>query len=221
MSRWIILFDWDGTLIDSLDIKVHNAGALFEEVFGTPHARIEAAYRQHSGIPRRQLFDAICADNGLPSLSDEQFGELGRRFSKMNRATISKVAVSQDVISALKTLTERGYPLYVSSAAEPAEVRDVARALELDGFFCDILGSVHGFTKGLPHIEHVLRRYNARRSNVVFVGDEPADVVLGREAGVLTVAKAGTYTASRLAEEGPDHIIESLSELLAVLDGRS
>jgi len=55
--KWIIVFDWDGTLIESLPLKIRNAGRLFEETFGVPRAGIEAAYRVHSGIPRRQLLD--------------------------------------------------------------------------------------------------------------------------------------------------------------------
>ena len=34
MTKRIILFDWDGTLVNSLDWKVHNGGELFAETFG-------------------------------------------------------------------------------------------------------------------------------------------------------------------------------------------
>ncbi len=51
----------------------------------------------------------------------------------------------------------------------------------------------------------------------MFVGDEPADITLGRLAGVRTVAKAGTYTSDFLMKENPDHIIGTLSELPALL----
>jgi mannose-1-phosphate guanylyltransferase len=63
--KWIVLFDWDGTLIDSLDLKIRNAGALFERALGIPHDKVEVVYRQHSGLPRRQVFRAICQENGL------------------------------------------------------------------------------------------------------------------------------------------------------------
>ncbi|HZD56304.1 MAG TPA: hypothetical protein VE136_06260, partial [Anaerolineales bacterium] len=75
----VLLFDWDGTLINSLDIKVRNAGLLFAETFDLDPAGVEAAYRRHSGIPRQQLFDAICVDNGLSPLTGEIFMPLSER----------------------------------------------------------------------------------------------------------------------------------------------
>ena len=44
-----------------------------------------------------------------------------------------------------------------------------------------------------------------------------ADVALGQSAGVLTVARVGTYPAESLAEAKPDYIIEDLSELPEIL----
>ena len=52
----------------------------------------------------------------------------------------------------------------------------------------------------------------------MFVGDEPADIRLGKEGGVVTIAKAGTYPAGALAELQPDYVISSLVELLEILN---
>ncbi len=92
-----------------------------------------------------------------------------------------------------------------------------ASALGLDGFFTEIMGSVPGFGKGQQHVAHVLQSQAARADQLVFVGDEPADITLGRLAGVRTVAKVGTYSPEFLMKENPDHIIAALSELPGLL----
>lgn len=220
-----MLFDWDGTLIDSLDIKVRNAGILFEQAFHLPRINVEAAYRRHSGIPRWQLFNAICRDNHLPPLDDDKYEQLSERFSAANRLALSDPQtpglVPQDTWRALERLRLRGERLYVSSAAETDEIRAIAASLGLDKFFQEILGSSPGFGKGLQHVAYVLQKETAARDRVVFVGDEPADIRLGRQAGVRTIAKIGTNPADILENEKPDALINSLDELPGLLDKES
>ncbi len=219
--KWIVLFDWDGTLINSLPTKVRNAGKLFEQEFGLSPEDVALAYRRVSGIPRKQLFASICADNGLPPLDDEAYQQLSQRFTEMNLASltdpVAKNIVAPETFETLSALKAAGYPLYVSSSADPHEIRQGASALGLNGFFTEIMGSVPGFGKGKQHVAHVLQSQAARASQLVFVGDEPADITLGRLAGVRTVAKAGTYTSEFLVQENPDNIIAALSELPGLL----
>jgi phosphoglycolate phosphatase-like HAD superfamily hydrolase len=113
--------------------------------------------------------------------------------------------------------------LYVSSSAETEEIRAIAQIHGLDGFFQEIMGSRPGFDKGKEHIDFVLKKQGARKNQIIYVGDEPFDITIGREAGVLTIAKVGTYSAERLSHSEPDHVIASLSELPGILeqvDGR-
>jgi phosphoglycolate phosphatase-like HAD superfamily hydrolase len=219
---WIILFDWDGTLIDSLPNKVRNAARLFQEVFGVAPEDVVQSYRRVSGIPRKQLFASICADNGIPPLDDVQYQQLSQRFTEMNLASLtgsdSADILDPETVVTLRLLQAVGYPLYVSSSADPHEIRTGARALGLEGFFTEIMGSLPGFGKGAQHVAHVLEVQSARRDQLVFVGDEPTDVRLGNLAGVRTVARLGTCTLDVLLKEKPAAIISSLSELPALLN---
>jgi phosphoglycolate phosphatase-like HAD superfamily hydrolase len=220
----VLLFDWDGTLINSLDIKVRNAGLLFAETFDLDPAGVEAAYRRHSGIPRQQLFDAICVDNGLPPLTGEIFMPLSERFSLMNLEAMSnpntRGLISPGTYQALHSLNKLGCPLYISSSADPDEVQKAAASLGLASFFQEIMGSSPGFTKGRQHVEHVIRAQNTLPEQIAFVGDEPADIILGRDAGVTTIAKTGTYSREDLTKVNPDYIIASLSDLPELFQSR-
>ena len=216
--KWIVVFDWDGTLIESLPLKIRNAGQLFDETFGVTSAAVSAAYRVHSGIPRRQLFEAICADMGLPAMTDERFNALSAEFTARNRQAISGVRVEADVTSTLGTLSEMGYPLYVSTSAAPDEVQAISQALHVDHYFEEILGSQDNFTKGPVHIAHIMAQHPVEKNQIWFVGDEPNDVILGQQAGVRTVVKLGSHPRERLVAAGPDNIIESLPELIPLLE---
>lgn len=227
----VVMFDWDGTLIHSLDIKVRNAGVLFEQTFRKPAAEVERAYRLHSGVPRRMLFEAICAELGLPGLSEQDYVTLSGQFTTKNRTVLLEIAAQapdngllpEDSPSTLRKLQESGYALYVSSSADPLEIREVARSLDLERYFLEsggeILGSQPGFFKGPQHVAYVERKRGVSPKQIAFVGDEPADIRLGKEAGVVTIGRTGTCTADELAILEPDAIIGSLGELPRILEG--
>jgi len=223
----VVMFDWDGTLIRSLDWKIRNSGILFSEAFGVPAPDVEAAYRRHSGIARRELFIAICKELGLSSLDDARYLEMSTRFSDMNRRVLLNPStpglLPEDTPVALKALQETGYILYVSSSADPVEITDIACFLGLYNYFLssggEILGSKPGFYKGKQHVDYVRKKHQAGLDEILFVGDEPSDIALGRDAGVLTVAKVGTYSAEQLTEAEPDIIIRALTELPKRISG--
>jgi len=219
-----VLFDWDGTLVNSLDIKIRNAGILFHQRFDLSSDGVEKAYRMHSGIPRRQLFDAILADMGQPPLFDASFASLSKAFSEKNREALRDRSqadlLPSTTLLALEILLQTGCLLFISSSADTDEIRDISKSLGLADYFIssggEIYGSRPGFNKGIQHVEHICTSYELPVEELVFVGDDPADVRLGHAAGVFTVAMAGTYSAVALQEYNPDVIIKSLDELTTV-----
>lgn len=227
----ILLFDWDGTLVNTLDIKVRHAGQLFAAQFGVAPQAVEQAYRRYSGIPRRQLFAAICQDLGLPQLEEALYQQLSARFTQVNQAAFSDPAtpglLSADTVSVLERLQQAGIILYVSSSADPLEIRQTARVLGLAEIFArsggEILGSQPGLNKGPEHVAYILNRHRLPSTAqlpldaVAMVGDEPADIRLAHQAGVAAIAKAGTYAAEWWqacpAEICPDALVQTLQEL--------
>ncbi len=213
----VILFDWDGTLIDSLSIKAQNAGQLFAQTWGLSPESVAQSYRRHSGIPRRQLFDAILSDHRLPPLGDEQFVELSRQFSLLNlRALCDGEILRAETRDTLRRLAEQGLRLYVSSSAEAAEIEQIAQNLGIRRYFQEILGSKGKFTKGKPHVDYILQKEQVTKQEVAFVGDDLADIRLGRQAGVITIGKSGTQSRTILEASRADFVIDEIESLLAL-----
>ncbi len=216
-----VLFDWDGTLVNSLDVKIRNAGILFHQRFNLSPGQVEKAYRVHSGIPRRQLFDTILTDLGKSALNDEEFSLLSQVFSDANRDTLQDRSIQGLIPAATPLILEKlfqiGCLLFVSSSAATDEIKDIAGNLGLADYFFrsggDIFGSHPGFNKGSQHVEYICASHNLGVDELVFVGDDPADIRLGQAAGVFTIARAGTYSSATLQTYKPDAIIKSLDEL--------
>ena len=219
---YILLFDWDGTLINSLEIKISNAASIFHKILGLPQENVAAAYRRHSGIPRQQLFAAICTENNHPPLDTPQYQSLSQRFSELNLTALTSLQTSglvpEDTRAVLPVLRDLGYPMYVSSSAISEELHQIARAHGLEVYFQQILGSAPGFNKGIEHVEYVRDLQQASLDRILFIGDEPTDIMLGHQAGVRVIAKTGTYPAHKLVEYGADHVIASLETLPALIN---
>ncbi|MFH2039749.1 MAG: HAD family hydrolase, partial [Chloroflexota bacterium] len=143
-----VLFDWDGTLVNSLDVKIRNAGLLFHQRFDLPPGQVEKAYQIHSGIPRRQLFNAILADLGQPALNDENYASLSWAFSDVNRNTLRDRSIQGLIPEAtalvLESLLQIGCLLFVSSSAVTDEIKDIAGNLGLADYFMRSGGDIYG-----------------------------------------------------------------------------
>ncbi|MFC2028983.1 HAD family hydrolase [Chloroflexota bacterium] len=219
-----VLFDWDGTLVNSLDVKIRNAGKLFKQVFDLSSQDVQQTYRRYSGIPRRQLFDAILADLGRPALGDEDYNTLSDRFSTLNTEALSDPSLPGLIPHAtslvLQSLQEIGCLLFISSSAATEELQDIASSLGLEKFITgsggEIMGSRAGFNKGVHHVDHVCGKYGLTRQELLFVGDDLADIRLGAEAGVLTIAKAGTYPVDVLFANNADLVVKTLEDITRI-----
>ena len=210
------LFDWDGTLLDSLPLKVENAVRLFATHYGVAPEAVRASYRRHSGMPRRELFDRIAVECTGHRLSDQRFEALSRAFSEANLRTITaKGVLRPNVRSSLEALRQRNCLLFVSTSASQQELALLVRHFGLDTYFEELLGSRPGFSKGLEHVAHVSATYHLCYEEMAGVGDEPHDIRLHRAAGITAIGITGTEERETLLAAGADLVIDDLAELVA------
>src|SRR5688572_7761940 len=102
--RPMVVFDWDGTLVDTLPSKIAHAAALLSREFDADSAAVERAYRRHSGVPRRDLFAAIARELGAEPFDDENYARVSQSFSTLNRAGLGPEILFPDTIAVLEAL---------------------------------------------------------------------------------------------------------------------
>ena len=212
-----VLFDWDGTLVDTLPQKVRNAGRIFGDILGHDPHMVEQAYRRYSGIPRRALFDAIAVAVGDLPLKDRVYAQLSKGFSALNQMSTGVDHVFPGVPATLSGLRSVGLTLIVSSSAVPEDIAHGVEATGLARHFADAWGSEDGFAKGPGHVSHACQKYGLQPWDICIVGDEPADIRLARDANARSVALEGTRSRGELAALEPDGVISEIAELLSLL----
>lgn len=208
--RRAIVFDLDGTLVDSLgDIL----GA-FRDAFaacGLP-APAAAAVREHVGLPLEDMYARFAPAGRVPALAAAYRELYPRRFTRSSRPFPGVPALLAD-------LRRRGFALGVATTKRSDMARRFVAAMGLE----DALDVVQG-TDGFPHKpapDVVLRALAALDADGVWmVGDTVHDVEAGRAAGLSTYAVTwGTHDAARLAAARPDRLEANLDALLEAAGG--
>jgi pyrophosphatase PpaX len=207
-----VLFDLDGTLIDSVELIVNSALYAFEKCGHPPPAAEE--WLADVGLPLRTMFGRFINDE---SAMDELIAGY-REYQLANHDRL--VRPYDEVTATLTALHDRGHALaVVTSKSEPLARRGLTH-VGLDGFF-DVIVGLESCTRHKPDPEPVhvaLDRLGLRPPDAAFVGDSPHDMAAGRAAGVTTVAALwGPFSRSQLAPSRPDYYIERMSELLPIV----
>jgi len=215
-----ICFDWDGTIVDTMSLKIKNAGELFHEFSGNKIDKnhFENSYKRYSGIPRKELFNAIVKDNIGKSLTDLEFNYLSNTFTQKNSSSFKTQKVfREDVRSLLAQLKKTlKLQLFVSSSAIVEEITSLAKHLQIEKYFTEILGSNPGFRKGKDHLLYISKKHSFSFQNILFVGDEIADIRLSGKLGVPNVGIAREKTKRTLSMEFADLVINDIVELKKV-----
>lgn len=208
-----VLFDLDGTLIDTIELLLSSVRFAFEGWPGpTP---TEEAWLRGVGTP-------LVTQLGEYAGTEDEVAHLLERYRAYQHEHHDRLTRCYDhVPDVVRQLSERGYPLAVVTSKASAIARRSLAFVGLEPYFDTVVG-FDDTTRHKPNPEPVavaLQRLGALADRAVFVGDSPHDILAGRAAGVLTVAALwGPFDRETLLAAGPNHLIGCLPELPAILD---
>lgn len=209
-----IIFDLDGTLIDSSGDIAWAANRTLES-FGYPAMTVEEV-KGHIGWGIRPLLEKLMP--GEPPLRIEDARGVFLEFygSHLVVQTLLYPGVV-DTLRHFKSVDKR--MAVVTNKPEGLSMR-ILDELGLAGYFAVVLGGDTVANKK-PHpepVERALSKAGAEPSRSVMVGDSPVDCEAGRAAGLSTIGVSyGFRGAEELKGAGCDIIINSFAELKDVL----
>jgi pyrophosphatase PpaX len=209
-----VLFDLDGTLIDSvrliLDSYHHTLAA-----HGLP-PRSDEEWLRGVGTPLAVQF----ADWGHDPATLEALIATYREYNLANHDRM--VTVYPGVVAAVEAIRAAGVQTgLVTSKNRNGAMRGLAVA-RLERMM-DVLVCADEVTNPKPHpepVEKALALLGADPSTTVYVGDSIHDMVSGRAAGVRTAAALwGPFSREHLAGARPDYWLHTPSDVVALIDG--
>jgi phosphoglycolate phosphatase/pyrophosphatase PpaX len=211
MDPKAVLFDFDGTLADTLPLAFSAFQTVFKKydgrevsieeliaMFGPTEDEILRSHLQH----REKIDEAI----------SEYYEEYRRgHFTAMNSPAIIKL---------LTVLKQGGKKIGVITGKSRRALEISAKYLNLSDFFdCVITGN--DVARPKPHPEGILKAldyFGAGKHDAVFLGDSNADIQAGKAAGVRTYAVQWLPTVQHsVFELQPDAILKNTAEFLRLI----
>jgi phosphoglycolate phosphatase-like HAD superfamily hydrolase len=181
MKKKAVVFDWDGTLFASMDVKRGNFIKIFCELGGAKE-ELEVLHRKYSGIPRKELFSSIYAECFGRALPNEEYVSLSDLYTSLNLNGTKDKGLYSDAIEFLNSHSDLKF--FVSTSAVEEEFRYNYERLNLETFILSGVASRPGFSKGTEHVEWILSKFNLKKPDLLFVGDELQDIKLAKMAGI-------------------------------------
>jgi pyrophosphatase PpaX len=202
----VVLFDLDGTLVDSAAV-----------ILGSFHHATETVLRRR--FPDERILAQVGGSNlahQMRLLDPDRVDELVRVYREHNDPQYAELACFDGIVDVLARLKDEGRRLGIVSAKRKPTVERVFEGAGIGAFFDVVVGS-DDTERHKPDPEPLLKALellDARPGEAAYVGDSPFDVAAARAAGVFAIAVAwgGIHKV-----EDADAVVATPEELLGVL----
>ena len=207
----LIVFDWDQTLWNSWDVHV-QAAEYAAAVLALP-------------IPSKQWIASTFSEpfpRHMELIFPNNTPKATRRYKSFYHSRVGELGhLFEGVPETLETLKTRGY--LVALLSDKRQVYG-ARELKTTGIgdlfdFVHFLDGTRAY-KPSPHgLQQVVEALGAKVEESLYVGDSYVDVQCARRAGVASAAALwGSVNVDAVLEEGPDHVLRTVPDVLTFLD---
>lgn len=209
----LIVFDWDGTLMDSTAAIVRAMRAASRDL-GLPEPT-DLRARQVIGLG---LVEALSV--AVPELAPQRYEEMADRYRFHYLSQDEEIVLFGGVLALIERLAREGHLLAVATGKSR---RGLERALDQTGLrpWFDASRCVDEcFSKPHPQmLEELMAELGVAPERTLMIGDTSHDLRMARNAGVGALGVSyGAHSAAHLAEQGPLACLESVEALDAWLD---
>ncbi len=199
-----LLFDWDGTLVDS----AHLGLVAFEKTFSElGHTFAYEIYEAKYSPNWYSTYEALGLPKDLWQTADDLWLQ---HYGEQSAPLIEGVGET------LLTLHSKGYQLGVVTSGSRSRVcREVEQSVLSDKL--SVIVCNEDIVNKKPHpegLERAIRDMRVDPSRCAYVGDAPEDIEMGRRGNVMTIGVRSAYPSSaRVLSAKPDLYLERIAEL--------
>ena len=189
-----IIFDFDGVIIESFDIKTQAFRELFKD--SEKVEKIVEYHKQNGGVSRYKKFKYIYSEILKQPLDDKTFNDLGERFSNLVVEEVKKCPYVPGAVEFIRRNSNK-LRLFIASGTPEEELRAIVAARDITKYFRGIYGSP---TIKSEILSGILNRENLDKKDVIFIGDTITDYNEAAKLGVPFMARINSLSGNPLLD---------------------
>lgn len=210
MKKTTIIFDFDGTIADSLSLVVEIAN----EILGKKNGKNLLTSELLSELRNKSAKDIM----QFLKIPIWKLPFILIRGKKLFKDRIGSVKCFPHMKETLQKLKDQGLELGILSSNVKETIESFLHDNEIREF--DFVYSERNIFGKSEALKNLLNRYNLEKVEVIYVGDEVRDIEACKKAGIEVISVTWGFNSKEVLEKNnPDYLVKSPKELLKILSG--
>lgn len=202
-----IIWDWNGTLLDDLELSLYSVNLLLEER-NLPRLTTDR-YKDIFGFPVINYYMAAGFD-----FDKEPFEVPAKQYVKLYGAGAPELKLFPDVTETLNFFKENNYQQIVLSAMKDDNLKMMIEHAGISHFFDGIFGIKDNYAREKVSLGiQVVEKLKLNPSECVMIGDTLHDAEVAEQCGFDCILFCGGHVSKQRLESKNTRIIDALSEL--------
>jgi phosphoglycolate phosphatase len=207
MKAPVIIWDWNGTLLNDLGLCVSSINVLLEKR-KLPKLNQEK-YKDIFSFPVKDYYQAVGFD-----FSKEKFEVPAMEFIELYESQVKNCSLQSGALDVLSFFRDKGKRQFVLSAMHQDMLE---KTLKINGIFQIFEGVAglgdHFAVSKVERGQHLVSQFNIEKENALIIGDTVHDFEVARELGIRCILVAdGHHSEERLQKTGA-MVIDELKNL--------
>jgi len=222
MNKELIIFDMDGTLIDSAPSLAYAINLMLKEIGKEPLSldRIREFIGKGAEIlVKRSLLN--CVDYENKNIDSELFNKAHKLLLDYYSKNLNTKTTLFDGAKETLKLLKDSYKIALVTNKPQEFVGEILENFNIDSYFDYILGATNKIAKK-PAPDMLLKTcqdLNINTKDAIMIGDSANDIIAAKSANIDTIAVSYGYYSGDIKELNPTIVVDKLIDIPKVLNG--
>jgi len=209
-----IIFDFDGVVLESLNVKKNAFKRLYEPYGSDISKRVVEHHLENGGVSR---FDKIKIYHKIflgEDIDEKKIQKIAQKFSEMVVNEIMKVPFVDGAKQFIEDNYKR-YLMFISSATPTNELNFICKQRKIAKYFQGIFGSPDSKSK---HISFIMGNWSLNNREIVFIGDSPSDLNAAKTHNLAFIARLSSVSNNLVNEAYTLNDLNKLDKIISIIN---
>lgn len=205
-----IIWDWNGTLLDDVDICIESINELLDS---RCHKTLDKKeYRQIFTFPVREYYVKAGFD-----FSDEPFDKVAIEFIDLYHHKLGNASLFSEAVEVLDFFKQKKYKQIMVSAMEHQSLLKSVKRLGIEGYFEKVNGIEDHFAASkITLARKILNETIQNGSKITLIGDTLHDAEVARDLGIRCLLVANGHQSYDRLKESSCQVVHDLKEIIEI-----